>query len=127
MMTIDPDLVAFINEMNAWLKATGTNYTGLCAAAGVHTHIRFAVENGRSVKAEHIRAIRDAMRANPNGVAPPPRKSKIGNHPSDNEIQRRADAVRQERERRVRELLANEKPGLNGQRRSMRPIWEMRA
>lgn len=123
----DPDQMAFIERMDAWLVATGTNFTCLCRAARVHTSLRFFARNGIPIKAELIAKVTTTMAAHPNGIAAPQRKADSVKGIPENDLQARRDAVRQEREQRVRELLAKEKPGLNGKRRSMRPIWEMTA
>lgn len=123
----DPAQIAFIERMDAWLVTTGTNFTCLCRAAGVHTSLRFFARNGIPIKAELIAKVTATMAAHPNGIAPPQRKADSAKGIPESDLQARRDAVRQEREQRVRELLAKEKPGLNGKRGSMRPIWEMRA
>lgn len=118
----DPDQMAFIERMDAWLAATGTNFTCLCRVAGVHTSLRFFARHGIAIKAELIAKVNATMAAHPSGIAPPQRKADSAKGIPESDLQARRDAVRQERE-----LLEKEKPGLNGQRRSMRPIWEMRA
>lgn len=123
----DPDQMAFIERMDAWLAATGTNFTCLCRVAGVHTSLRFFARNGIPIKADLIAKVTATMAAHPSGIAAPQRKADSAKGIPENDLQARRDAVRQEREQRVRELLAKEKPGLNGKRRSMRPIWEMTA
>jgi enamine deaminase RidA (YjgF/YER057c/UK114 family) len=123
----DPDQIAFIERMDAWLAATGTNFTCLCRAAGVHTSLRFFARHGIAIKADLITKVNAAMAAHPDGITPPQRKADSAKRIPESDLQARRDAVRREREQRVRELLAKEKPGLNGKRRSMRPIWEMTA
>ncbi|MFN3474064.1 MAG: hypothetical protein ACK4ZW_08470 [Blastomonas sp.] len=121
----DPVQMAFIEKMNAWLTATGTNFTCLCRAADVNTSIRFYVQNGTVVNPEFLRSIQAAMDANPGGIARPSRKATAGTSIGDSEVQARADEVARRRDQRARDLLAQELPGFNGKRAgSMRPVWE---
>ncbi|WP_444611377.1 hypothetical protein [Blastomonas fulva] len=132
---------AFFADLDEWLAKTGTHFKCLAAAAGTTTNAKGSViRHSCSMRIAVADKLIAAKNANPNGIAPPPKKASTGrpiapvadyrndDPVSDCELQRRRDEVRREREQRAIRHLSAEKPGLNGKRAfSMRPVWEMPA
>lgn len=129
---------AFFADLDDWLRATGTHYKCLAAAAGTTTNAKGSViRHGCSMRIDVADKLIAAKNAHPNGIAPPAKKKPTGrpigvrviDPPTAetidvDELQARRDAVRLEREQRALFHLSQEKPGLSGKRFSMRPVWE---
>lgn len=59
-----------IDEINAWIRRTGTNYLRLTTAAGVAPSTRSAVRHRRrKLTIETAKRLRAAMEAHPNGIS----------------------------------------------------------
>lgn len=131
---------AFFADLDDWLRATGTHYKCLAAAAGTTTNANGSViRHGCSMRIDVADKLIAAKNAHPNGIAPPEKKNPTGrpigvrviDPPTAetinmSELEVRRQQVIDERNRRAMAHLAQEKPGFNGKRvGSMRPVWEM--
>ncbi len=69
-----------IDEVNAWCRRTGTNYNKLVIAARVNPSTRGWVRRGRSrLTIATAAKLREAMRANPNGISKGEHKTRLAN------------------------------------------------
>ena len=131
----------FFNDLDRWLKDTGTNFKCLAEAAGVSVGVKGSVvRHGCSMRIEAADKLIAAKNAHPNGIRPPKRAKPTGRPVkavidpptavfiNEADLERRREEVRREREQRAMWHLQSERPGINGKRAgSMRPVWEMPA
>lgn len=131
----------FFDELDAWLRETGTNFKCLAGAAGVGVGAKCSViRHGCAMRVAVADKLIAAKNANPNGITPPKRAKPTGRPVravidpptavfiNEADLERRREEVRREREQRAMWHLQAERPGINGKRAgSMRPVWEMPA
>jgi hypothetical protein len=70
-----------IEEVNSWIRRTGTNWNKLVTAARVNPSTRGWVRSGRSrLSITTAAKLKEAMRANPHGIAKGEHKTRLANY-----------------------------------------------